>query len=211
MARWLDANRLILNISKSNYILFHSTNTSIPSCLSIKMGKKHITRATYVKFLGILLDEHLSWKYHLSELLKKLARTCGILLKVRHLLPTNTLVIVYNALFLSFLQYGIIVWGQTYTTYTEPIFKMQKRAVRAISHKSYLSHSLPIFRELNFLRLSDILKLKLLTFAFEASNMITPVCFHNFFSLNSSMHHYETRQSARGDFTWLGKARYNMV
>ena len=112
---------------------------------------------------------------------KKLARTCGILFKVRHLLPTNTLVSVYNALFLSFRQYGITVWGQTYTTYTEPIFKMQKSVVREISHQSYLAHSLPIFRELKLLRLSDIFKLKLLTFVFEASKMITPVCFHNFF------------------------------
>ena len=164
------------------------------------MWKKHITRGKYVKLLGILLDDHLSWKYHLSELSKKLARTCGILFKVRHLLPTKSSVSVYNALFLSFLPYGIIVWGQTYTTYTEPILKMQKRAVRAISHQSYVAHSLPIFRELKLYRLFDILKLKLLTFIFEASNMITPVCFHNFFSLNSSMHHYETRKSARGDF-----------
>ena len=98
-----------------------------------------------------------------------------------------------------------------YATYTEPIFKMQKRTVRTISHQSYLAHSLPIFRELKLLRLSDIFKLKLLTFVFESTNKITPVCFHNFFSSNSSMLHYETRQSVRGDFSWLGKTRYNVM
>ena len=63
---------------------------------------------------GLLLDENLNWKYHLSELLKKLARTCGIFFKIRHLLPTDVLVSLYNSLFASFLQYGIIVWGLTY-------------------------------------------------------------------------------------------------
>ena len=167
------------------------------------MGKSHISRTKYVKFLGVLLDEHLSWKHHLSELTKMLARTCRILFKVRNLLPTSTLVSVYNSLFLSFLQYGIIVWGQAYTSYTEPIFKMQMRTVRAISDHSYLAHSLPIFREL--LRQSGIIKLKLLTFVFESTNEIASVCFHNFFSSNSSIHYYETKESVRGDFYLVRK------
>ena len=159
----------------------------------------------YVKFLGLLLDEYLSWKHHLSELAKKLARTCGILFEIKNLLPTNTLGNVYNALFLSFLQYGIIVWGQTYTSYIEPIFKLQKRAIRVISHQSYLVHSLPIFKELKLLTLPDVFKLKLLTFVFESTNKITPACFHNFFSSNSFMHHYDTRQSVRGDLYLVRK------
>ena len=68
--RWLDANKLMLNVSKSKYIIFHSATSTIPSCLSIKIDKKHIDRAKYVKLLGLLLDEYLSWKYHLSELAK---------------------------------------------------------------------------------------------------------------------------------------------
>ena len=54
----LDA--IILNVSKSNYIIFHCTTTIIPSCPSIKMGKNHLNRAKYIKFLGILKDEYLS-------------------------------------------------------------------------------------------------------------------------------------------------------
>ena len=81
----------------------------------------------------------------LSELTKKLARTCGKFLKIRNLLPTSKMVCDYNALFPSFLQYGIIVWGQTYVL---SVFKMQKRAIKTISHQCYLAHSLPIFKEL---------------------------------------------------------------
>ena len=77
--------------------------------------------------------------------------------------------------------------------------KCKRKPSGQFSQQSYLAHSLPIFQELKLFRLSDIFKLKLLTFVFKSTNKLTPVCFHNF-SLNSSMHHYETRQSVRGEF-----------
>ena len=58
----------------------------------IKFGRKLLTKAKYVKFLGLLIDENLSWKFHLSEPSKKLARTCGIFFKIRCLLSTSTLI-----------------------------------------------------------------------------------------------------------------------
>ena len=59
--KWLDANKLALNVNKTNFIIFHSPQNSLDET-----------------FLGLLLDENLNWKFHLSELSKKLARTCGI-------------------------------------------------------------------------------------------------------------------------------------
>ena len=153
----------------------------------------------YIKFLGVLLDEHLTWRYHITELSKKLARTCGILFKVRGLLPRSILIMLYNALVLSFVQYGIIVWGQTFGSYLEPLSKLQKRAVRAISHQTFLAHSLPIFKDLKLLRIDDIFKSKLLTFVYESINKLTPVYFHDFFCTNASIHSHNTKQSARGD------------
>lgn len=75
----------------SFYIIFHSSSVNIPSDAVIKIGKKHIRWVKFVKFLGLLLDEHLSWKYHLIELSKKLARACGMFFKIRNLFPLNVL------------------------------------------------------------------------------------------------------------------------
>ena len=80
-------NKLSLNIDKTNYIIFKSPQHSSSKIVSIKIGNLPVKRTSYVKFLGILLDETLSWKYHLTELSKKLARTCGMFFKVRHFLP----------------------------------------------------------------------------------------------------------------------------
>ena len=100
---------------------------------------------------------------------------------------------------MSYLQYGIVVWGQTFASYIDCIAKVQKKAVRIISHQSYLSHSLPIFKELRLLHVSDIIQLKLLIFVYEAVNNIISSCFHEFFTYNSTVHSYNTRQSHRGD------------
>ena len=197
--RWLDANKLSLNIDKTNYIIFHSSSRNVPSDSTIKIGKKQIKRVKLVKFLGLLLDEHLSWKYHLSELSKKLARTCGIFFKIRNLLPLDVLLCLYNALFLSFLQYGLIVWGQTFASYIDPIFKLQKKAVRAISFQPRLSPSFPIFKDLKLLKLSEIFELRLLTFVYDSVNKTSPCCFHDFFLFSSSVHQYSTRQASQGD------------
>ena len=197
--KWQDANKLSLNIDKTNYVIFHSTQIKIPPDVRIKIGNKILNRVKYVKFLGILMDEHLNWKYHITKLSKKLSRTCGMLFKIRKLLPINILINVYNSLFMSFLQYGIVVWGLTFASYTNCIAKIQKKAIRIISHQSYISHSLPIFQELRLLRISDIIQLKLLTFVYETINNSIPSCFHEFFNHNSSVHNYNTRQSHRGD------------
>ena len=197
--KWLDANKLSLNIDKKNYIIFHSSSVKVPSGPDIKIGKKHIKRVKFVKFLGLLLDEHLSWKYHLCELSKKLARTCGMFFKIRNLLPLDVLICLYNALFLSFLQYGLIVWGQTYASYVDPIFKLQKKAVRAISFQPRMSPSLPIFNDFKLLKLSEIFELRLLTFVFDSVNKTSPSCFHDFFLFCSSVHQYSTRQASQGD------------
>ena len=154
--KWLDANKLSLNNNKTNYIIFQSSSVNFPSGSDIKIGKKHIKRVKFVKFLGLLLEEHLCWKYHLSELSKQLARTCGMFFKIRNLLPLVVLICLYNALFLSFLQYGLFVWGQTYESYIDPIFKLQKKAIRAISFHPRMSLSLPTFRDLKLLKLSEI-------------------------------------------------------
>ena len=130
---------------------------------------------------------------------KKLQELVEFFFRIRYLLPTATLITLYNALFMSFLQYGIVAWSQTFDSYIEALSKLQKRAVRAISHQPFLAHSLPIFKDLKLLRVVDIFKLRLLSFVYESVNMVGPDYFHNFFSLNSTVHCHNTKQSTRGD------------
>ena len=152
MKIWLDVNKLSLNIDKTNYIIFTSPQHSSSESVRNKIGSQPVKHTCSVKFLGVLLDENLSRKYHLTELSKKLARTCGMFFKVRHFLPINVLICLYNSLFSPFLQYGILVWGLTYETCINPVFLLQKRVVRAISFAHFTAPSSPIFSDLKIFK-----------------------------------------------------------
>ena len=121
--------------------------------------------------------------------------------KIRNIVPHDILLCLYNALFLSFLQYGIIVWGQTFNTFLDPLFKIQKKIVRAISFQPPFSPSAPIFKKLKPLDLSYIFKLKLLTFLFDSVHGNLPICFNNFFLLGSSVHQYLQERLAKVAYT----------
>ena len=94
------------------------------------MGRKKIKQESCVKFLGVLLDSNLSWKFHLTELSKKLARTPGLCYKIHHYAPKDTLILLYHGIFAPFLSYGISVWELTYPTLLDSIFVLQKKALK---------------------------------------------------------------------------------
>ena len=81
LKKWLEANKLALNIEKTNFVVFHSPGKKLTEPIILKFGRKKITNANHVKFLGVLLDETLSWRSHLIELSRKLARSVGIFYK----------------------------------------------------------------------------------------------------------------------------------
>ena len=116
--KWLDANRLALNIIKTNYVIFHSPSKIINQFIRIKLGSNPLNRTEYIKYLGILVNSTLSWRAHITELSKKktLARTTGIFFKMGHCVSLESLKLLYFSLFYSFVSYGITVWGLTHPT-----------------------------------------------------------------------------------------------
>ena len=70
----------------------------------VSLENKH-----YVKCLGILIDCHLTWKYHIHYIATKISRTVGITAKRRHFLPQNILITIYRSLIQPYLSYGLCV------------------------------------------------------------------------------------------------------
>ena len=66
----------------------------------------------YVKFLGVLIDKNLLWKYHIDYIASKISRVVGIIARLRHHVPLNTLIQIYRCLILPFTSYVIAAWGQ---------------------------------------------------------------------------------------------------
>ena len=197
--KWLEANRLALNIDKTNFVIFHSQQRKIADQIVLRIGRKKINQETCVKFLDVLLDSNLSWKSHLTELSKKLARTAGLFYKIRHYAPMDTLILLYYGLFESFLSYGVSVWGSTYPMYTDPIFILQERILKIITFNKGTVSSAPLFDSLQILKLSDLFKLQVTSFVYECLNSLAPIYFREYFTSIQSIHSIGTRQSKKGD------------
>ena len=83
---WFHTNKLSLNIKKSNFIIFLSKGKKYNTDnLKININGNEIKQVNFTKFLGIYIDEHLSWAQHIDYLSKKIARNVGILSKLKHL------------------------------------------------------------------------------------------------------------------------------
>ena len=114
VAEWMKCNRLALSVSKTNFILFHSSKRKPNQSLRIKIDAVLIKQVGSTNYLGLILDSNLTWKSHINELCLKLSKTVGILSKVRHFADNHILVMLYYSLIYPFLTYGIHVWGLIY-------------------------------------------------------------------------------------------------
>ena len=79
---WLSINRLSLNISKTNFVIFAPINKR-KATVTILINKVAIDEVQHVKYLGVLIDSQLTFKYHIEEMTKKVSRAIGVLYKLR--------------------------------------------------------------------------------------------------------------------------------
>ncbi len=84
-------NRWALNIGKTNFIIFRGKKKTNDHNVTLLMNKKAIEQKSYVKYLGVLIDEHLNWNEHISNVTKKISRSVGIICKLRLCMSTSLL------------------------------------------------------------------------------------------------------------------------
>ncbi len=143
-------------------MLFHSAQKEIDS-LHIKIDNINIDRVKQFNFLGLTINENVTWTDHINKIANKISQNLAILNKLKYVLPIKIKTIIYNSLILSHINFGILTWGYK----CDRITKLQKRAVRIISTSKYNSHTEPIFKELKLLKIKDIMKLQELKFYYK--------------------------------------------
>ena len=153
---WLCANKLSLNVEKSNFVLFHPSQRKIGINFQLSINDKIIKQCYSVKYLGILIDSNLGWKSQIECIAKKIKGSVGVLSKLRYYVHTNILINLYYTLIYPFLIYCIIVWGNTYPSTIQPLFVLQKKAMRIMTFSEYNEHSSPLFKLLNIIKIFDL-------------------------------------------------------
>ena len=90
-----QSKQIITNVAKTNYILFRPRQKPITVSDTITVDNIPVQQAEGTKFLGVLLDQHLSWKYHIYHVVKKVSKTIGIISKARFFLSSQSLLSLY--------------------------------------------------------------------------------------------------------------------
>ena len=194
ISTWLTTNKLVLNISKTNYIIFTSKGKSYNKNVSnIKIDGNNIQQVNKTKFLCIVIEEHLNWALHISHLCNIIARNVGILQKLRYFIPTYVLKILYHSLILSHLQYCTLLWANSYRSHLHKLRLLQKKAIRIISNTDYLAHSSKLFLNLKLLKLDDLMKFQLGTFMYKLKYNKLPNVIPHMFVTNENIHSHNTR------------------
>ena len=184
MSEWLKSNRLSLNVKKTKLLFFRSKYKTVQENISIKIQGVRINPSSHVKYLGIFLDEHLSWKHQIRELSNKLSRANGII-KLRHHAPKSAVLSVYYALFYSHMVYACSVWSLTSKGNLDRITILQKKCVRLMNFSQYNSHTPPLFIKDKLITFPDIITSNKLKLAFDFKSNTLPEDLCILFHLNS--------------------------
>ena len=100
---WLTANKLTLNIKKSNFIIFRTHQKKIDYHVNLRIFDNDsqtflpLEQKSYVKYIGVLIDSNLSWKYHIGHITSKISETVGIIARLRYYVPTSVLLRIYQS------------------------------------------------------------------------------------------------------------------
>lgn len=171
---WLDLNVLSLNWEKTKFLPFYIDCRSKPQSRNIVVHDSNckdvfpcrcsnqIETVHKTKYLGIILDSQMQFKYHAESTTAKLRKIIFLMNKLRLIMNKTNLKIIYHSLFESILQYGIIVWGSSYDSAIGSLEITQKWCIKSILCKNRRYPTDSLFQEFRVLRLKQLYSNRLL-------------------------------------------------
>ena len=188
---WLQANKLSLNGQKTYYIIFHRARIKLTShTYDLYMGDSILTTTDKLKYIGVIMDDKITWIPHITYVKNKISEGIGIMFKARHYLKRNALVNLYNSFIYPYLIYCIEAWGNATNCHLKQLYLIQKKAIRMITFANYNTPSIDIFKNLNILPLDKLVVDRIGVMMYKyANDLLAPVLNY----LYSDVHNY-TRQ-----------------
>ena len=187
----LELNKLSLNVKKTKYMIFHNYQRDIINHTpKLELNGEPLVRVEDFNFLGLTIDQHMTWNAHIQKISNKISRYLGVMNRLKRYLHQNILRTIYNSSILPHINYSILIWGFK----SSRLSKLQKRAVRMISCNN--AHTEPLFKSLNLLKVEDTFKINILKFYYKYSQKILALYFSEMFTKTSDRHNHGTRQQS---------------
>ena len=195
VSTWVCANKLSLNIEKSSFIIFHPIQKRIDISFQAILNDQILKCEYKTKYLGVVIDCHLNWRYHVSHISKKIKHNIGAISKIFHFVNLDILKGLYYALVYPYLTYCLITWGNTYHCTLNPLFIFHKKIVRLITFSDYHDHTNPLFIKLKIIKLYDLVHIFTAVFMYDYRYGILPKSFDTLFL--DIKHGHDTRLASR--------------
>ena len=178
VCEWLKANKLTLNSNKTKYIIFGTKNslTTKPD-LNIHVGTAKIERVSSMKYLGVILDEHLTIDEHITYIITKVSNKLGILRRAHEYLNMNTKILLYKSLVLPQLDYCDLIYMCTTEENLQRLQYIQNSACRIILRADKYTSVREMHQEL---KLPTLKQRRTIHMAIE--------CHNNIFNQESGLH-----------------------
>ena len=143
------------------------------------------------------IDNKLKFKAHIRNIEGRIARSVGILTKLRHLFPSSALLLLYYALIHPHLSFGLAIWGSTYPTYIQKLQRLQNKAIRIISNASRKNSVTPLSKKYGVLKLADLFNYEMAKIMYQFSKQTLPSHLNCLFAPLSTVHERCTRSKTK--------------
>ena len=163
--------------------------------LNVSIAGSSVVHVNYVKCLGVIIDDSLSWGPHVEYVKKTVSSNLGMLNRIRNYVPQSSLHSLFVCLVTPSLDYCCTVWGGRYIYHNNILNKCMKGAARIILQGTFLTPSADMFSKLNWFSFSERVNYRKATLVFKCVNRMTPMYMTNMFT--PLTHIRETRQSTR--------------
>ena len=193
LSDWFKTNKLSLNIGKTNYIIFTLKQTTGQDELKLQIDNTQIQRVHSTTFLGIHIDSKLQWQEHVKHVKKKLSSGLYALNSSKNTLQQSHMQTLYYSLVHPHLNYGCLLWGNTYKTHIHQLEVLQRKAIRAITNSKYNTSSSQLFKKTKILKLGDIYNTQINMFMYDYTTSNVPTSLSQLFTSNNSIHSQQTR------------------
>ena len=191
---WLRINKLPLNLKKTHFMVFRKSRRKIELKEDVIIDNVKIDFVTQTKFLGVILDQHLTFESHVQNTKGKIARGIGILYKAKNYLKESSMKTLYYAFIYPYFTYCITVWGNTFNSVLEPLIVLQKGAIRIVCGAQKFDHTYPLFQLSKIMPLRNLYVYSAQLFLYKYHRQSLPNIFSGFFTINETIHNHYTRQ-----------------
>lgn len=190
---WCLDNRLTINCSKTCFIVFRTKNKRVPNDLQhIKIDDIVIDRVNVTKYLGLYLDEYLTWDVHVTKLCKSLMRYFGIFKNLRDSITNSVARQLYHAFIYSRIDYGVQVYGSCSNKLLSKIQILSNKLLKFLLKRHPRTPTNHLYNELKILKVTDIFEVNVLAFVKKCLYGQCPTIFQNYYTYQQ--HNYPSRE-----------------